>query len=70
MSVIAAIKNSMLRNPAKVAITFGEQSWTYAEFDHLTDSIARNIIAAGVEPGDRVALHLQNGPDFAADESG
>jgi long-chain acyl-CoA synthetase len=65
MSVIAAIRNSALRNPAKIAIAFGERSWTYAEFDHLTDSIGRNILAAGIEPGDRVALHLQNGPELA-----
>jgi len=65
MSLMAAFKNSVLRNPTKIAIAFGEQSWTYAEFDRLTDNIARNILTAGVEPGDRVALHLQNGPDLA-----
>jgi long-chain acyl-CoA synthetase len=65
MSVIAAINNSAQSTPTKVAIVFGNRSWTYAEFARLTDNIACNILAAGVEPGDRVALHLQNGPDFA-----
>jgi long-chain acyl-CoA synthetase len=65
MSLIEAIKNSALESPAKVAIAFNQESWTYAEFDRLTDNIGRNVLAAGVEPGDRVALHLQNGPELA-----
>lgn len=65
MSVIAAITNSALRDPAKIAIAFNQQSWTYTEFDRLTDNIGRSILAAGVEPGDRVAFHLQNGPELA-----
>jgi len=48
-----------------VAIAFEEQSWTYSEFDQLTDNFAQNLIAAGTEPGDRVALHLRNRPEFA-----
>jgi acyl-CoA synthetase (AMP-forming)/AMP-acid ligase II len=42
-----------------------DQSWTYAEFDRLSDNIAANLLAAGLEPGDRIALHLANGPDLA-----
>ena len=65
MSLIAALRRSSVRNPAKVAVAFGEESWTYSEFDRLTDHIARNVMAAGVEKGDRVALHLLNGPELA-----
>jgi long-chain acyl-CoA synthetase len=65
MSLTETISNSALRSPAKVAIAFNQESWTYAELDHLTDNVGRNILAAGVEPGDRVALHLQNGPELA-----
>jgi len=65
MSLIETIKKSALRSPAKVAIAFNQESWTYAEFDRLTDNIAGNVLAAGVESGDRVALHLQNGPALA-----
>ena len=65
MPLITAFKHSSARNPEKVAIAFGEESWTYSEFDGLTDKIARNVVAAGVEPGDRVALHMLNGPELA-----
>jgi long-chain acyl-CoA synthetase len=65
MSLTAALTHSRTRNPEKSAIVFGEQVWTYAEFDELTDNVARNLLAAGLEPGDRVAFHLLNGPEIA-----
>jgi long-chain acyl-CoA synthetase len=65
MSLATGLKHSRTRNPEKLAIVFGEQSWTYAEFDELTNTVASNLLAAGLEPGDRVALHLLNGPELA-----
>jgi acyl-CoA synthetase (AMP-forming)/AMP-acid ligase II len=65
MSLTAGLKHSRTRNPEKLAIVFGEQSWTYAEFDELTNNVANNLLAAGLERGDRVAFHLLNGPELA-----
>src|SRR5581483_10278788 len=65
MSIAQAFKRSRDRNPAKAAIAFGDQSWTYSELDRLTDNIARNLLWAGAEPGDRVALHMLNSADLA-----
>jgi long-chain acyl-CoA synthetase len=65
MSLTVALNRSRTRNPEKAAIVFGDQSWTYAEFDELTDHIAANLLAAGLEPGDRIAFHLLNGPELA-----
>src|SRR5580698_7743580 len=65
MSIPAQLKQNRGRNPEKIAIAFGEQSWSYAEFDDLTDAIAANFQAAGLEPGDRIAIHLLNGPELA-----
>jgi long-chain acyl-CoA synthetase len=42
-----------------------DESWTFREFDRLTDHFASNLLAAGAEPGDRVAVHLLNGLDAA-----
>src|SRR3974390_251721 len=52
MSLTDGLSRSRIRNPEKAAIVFGHQSWSYAQFDQLTDDIARNLIAAGLEPGD------------------
>jgi aldehyde dehydrogenase (NAD+) len=55
MSLIKPFQTWRARNPAKIAIVFEERSWTYAEFDRLTDNVARNILAAGAEPGDAMS---------------
>ena len=65
MTIPAALNHSRNRNPQKLAIVSGEQSWTYAEFDELTDKIAANLLIAGLQRGDRVAFHLLNGPELA-----
>jgi long-chain acyl-CoA synthetase len=65
MSLTAGLNRSRTRNPEKLAIVFGEQTWTYAEFDEITDYIAGNLLAAGLKPRDRIAFHLLNGPELA-----
>jgi len=37
---------------------------TYAELDDRADRVSRVLAARGVGPGDRVGLHLFNGPEF------
>jgi long-chain acyl-CoA synthetase len=65
MSLIETFRRSRARTPDKVAVACGEQSWTYAELDRVTDNLAVNLLEAGIERGDRVALHLMNGPELA-----
>jgi long-chain acyl-CoA synthetase len=52
------------QTPDKVALWFGERSWTYAELDDGTDRIAAALAASGVRSGDRVALFLPNCPEL------
>jgi acyl-CoA synthetase (AMP-forming)/AMP-acid ligase II len=52
------------RAPDKVALWFGERSWTYAGLDDATDRVAANLSAAGVRAGDRVAVFLPNCPEL------
>jgi acyl-CoA synthetase (AMP-forming)/AMP-acid ligase II len=42
----------------------GDQTWTFAEFDAVTDAVARGLLRAGVRPGDRVGVMLPNGPEI------
>jgi long-chain acyl-CoA synthetase len=65
MNIPAALNRSRTRNPQKLAIIFGERSWSYAELDELTDKLAANLLNAGVQRGDRIAFHLVNGPELA-----
>ena len=61
MSLTSAFKLSTARNAGKTAIAFDEDSWSFSEFDRLSSNIAQNLLIAGAEPGDRIALHLLNG---------
>jgi fatty-acyl-CoA synthase len=52
------------RHGAREALVFGEQRWTWAEFQRETDAIAKGLIAIGVEPGERVAVWMTNRPEW------
>lgn len=65
MSLVAGFHRSLARNPGKQAVICGERSWTYAQFDRVSDLVAGHLLAAGIRPGDRVAFHLLNVPELA-----
>ncbi|MFN8594084.1 MAG: long-chain-fatty-acid--CoA ligase [Thermomicrobiales bacterium] len=46
----------------KPAIVYGDRAWTYPEVQSRVNRLASALIAAGVEPGDRVAYLLPNIP--------
>lgn len=46
------------------ALCFGEQRWSYTEFDAEVDKLARGLMAIGVEPGEHVALWMVNRPEW------
>lgn len=50
--------------PQKPAIIFEEHVTTYADLDRRTRSVACWLQAAGIEKGDRVAVVLENCPEF------
>ena len=50
--------------PERVALRDQQRDWTYAELDELSRIAAGHLAAAGVNPGDRVALILANVPAF------
>ena len=50
----------MSRGPERVAVIAGRSQLTYGEVDDQANRIAHGLIAAGVQPGDRVAICLDN----------
>ncbi len=66
MSLGDALRASAMRRPDTIALRVEERSWTYAELDTLTDRFAARLLASGLAPGDRVALHFTNGVEIAA----
>ncbi len=51
-------------HPDRVAVTYFDGRLTYRDLDELSDGFADYLVDQGVEPGTRVALYLQNMPQF------
>jgi len=50
--------------PQAVAVIAGTVQLTYAELEARANQVAHRLIAAGVQPGSRVGLHLDRSLDF------
>src|SRR4051794_28359006 len=50
----------------RVGIWFGDDQITFAELDARSNAFARYLYAKGVARGDRVAIMLNNRPEFIA----
>ncbi|MDP8230869.1 MAG: AMP-binding protein [Candidatus Gorgyraea atricola] len=65
-SLIKNFDNSVEQFKDKVAILSGSTSLTYAELGEKIKNTACYISSLGIEKGDRVAIILDNGPEFAS----
>ena len=67
VSIPALFAEQAARVPDAVALTCGEQSWTYRGLDEATNRLAHLLAAHGAGPGQRVALLLpRSGEAIAA----
>ena len=64
-TVIEGFRRSVDRSPGKAAVVCGNASWSYRECDRLTSIIAERLLAAGIQPGERIAFHLLNVAELA-----
>ena len=61
---LAMFRAAVARNPDGDAIRYFDGRITYCELDELTDAFAAGLLDAGFGAGERVALYLQNVPQF------
>lgn len=54
------------QNADNIAFVHGDQEWSRERLAGLATRIATGLQEAGVRAGDRVLLHLRNGPEIAA----
>ncbi|MFD8912413.1 acyl-CoA synthetase [Streptomyces sp. NPDC059575] len=59
-TVDGVLRRSARRVPARVALEYGERTWTYAELDDAVSRAAALLLAEGLAPGDRVAAYGHN----------
>lgn len=50
--------------PDRIAVLDDANSWTYAELDHRSSSLATGLARLGIVPGDRVLVQLPNRAEF------
>ncbi len=54
------LERSARRMPGKLALTFGERRWSYAELDQAVGKVAGRLLELGLERGERVAAYGKN----------
>lgn len=63
-TLVHAFRDSVGRTPDHPALAYFDGRLSYRETDELSDSVAGHLAARGLERGDRVAIMLQNSPQF------
>jgi acyl-CoA synthetase (AMP-forming)/AMP-acid ligase II len=65
-TLAAAFAHTLARRGNDAAVLFEGARFTFADIDRRVRSVAAAVTAAGVKPGDRVAVGLNNSPDLIA----
>lgn len=63
MQVGTLIRTAAHRFGDAPAVTFGDRTVSFTEFDAATDRVGNALLADGLQPGDRVGVLLPNGID-------
>lgn len=58
------VEDAAYRHPRAVATKFFGATLSYADLDREANRFAHSLITKGIVPGDRVAIHLPNCPQF------
>ncbi|MBC9730486.1 acyl-CoA synthetase [Streptomyces sp. TRM68367] len=59
-TVDGVLRRSARRTPARVALEYGERTWTYDELDTAVSRAASILLDRGLTPGDRVGAYGHN----------
>lgn len=66
LSLLAALQSHGRQRPDAVAIMQGDRRVTYGELWGQARALAKFLMDAGLRPGDRVALLMDNSPEYVA----
>ncbi len=64
MTVAHFLEEAARHGAERPALVVGERTWRYGELDRAAGRIAAGLARLGLRPGERVALHLGNRPEF------
>ena len=64
LSLGAWFARRAMRTPDRVALSFGDHAWTYAELQRRIDRLAVDLSAGGLRAGDRLGYLAPNHPSY------
>jgi long-chain acyl-CoA synthetase len=65
MNIAEHVERGAEAHPERIALVFEGQTWTYTELNERSSQAAGLFAEDGLLAGDRIALYLPNGPEFA-----
>ena len=63
-SVPTSVLRRAVLEPARIALTCGETTWTYAELTDYAQRLAARLVAEGLQPGGLVGLCVERSPEM------
>ncbi len=64
LNLAVVLESSAREMPGKTAVVFGDMRFSYAQINGAANQVANGLVAAGIQPGDKVALSCPNLPYF------
>jgi malonyl-CoA/methylmalonyl-CoA synthetase len=64
-SLLAVFLDHARRTPERPLLTFEREAYTYGQLASRVTAFARGLLKRGLQPGERVALFLENSPEVA-----
>src|ERR1700744_3373265 len=64
LTPLQALALQVRLRPEGTAFIFHYEAWTYKRLAEESERVAHRLVASGVKPGDRVALHMLNRPEI------
>lgn len=65
MTPISVLHRQAETRPDHTAFVFGDDVWSYRRLATEAERLAQGMLTQGLRAGDRVALHMMNGPEMA-----
>jgi len=64
MDIGLSLSRNARRIPEKIAIIFGEETYSYKQFNNEVNKLAHGFLNQGVEKGDKIAFMMKNSAKF------
>ena len=64
LNLAVMLRESARARPGKTALILDQFQLTYGQLEAVTNQVAASLVAAGLQPGDRVGVMLPNVPQF------